>query len=105
MFPHSHRDINPLPNTGGPSHPNGAQIRPQVSDYFENMANFNAECHTWNLHIFLVLLIKELSGKGFIRVAHMHSLLISSRDYVISSGAPRQIEKVTKKKIKEVLDG
>lgn len=70
------------------------------SDYFENVANFNAECHTWNLHIFLVLLIKELTGKGFIRVAHMHSLLVSFRDYVFSSGAPRQIEKVRKKKTK-----
>lgn len=34
------------------------------------------------LHIFLVLSIKELSGKGLIRAAHMHSFLISFRDYV-----------------------
>jgi len=53
------------------------------------------------LHIFLVLSIKELSGKGFIGVSHVHSFLISFRDYVFSSDASEQIlqviEKVRKK--------
>lgn len=61
------------------------------------------------LHIFLVLLIKELNGKGFIRVAHVCSLLVSSRDYAFSSDAPRQILRVITKVRKdartEVLDG
>lgn len=43
------------------------------------------------LHIFLILSIKELNGKGFIRVAHMHSFLISFRDYVFSPDASKQI--------------
>lgn len=61
------------------------------------------------LHIFLVLLIKELNGKGFIGVAHVHSLLVSSRDYAFSSDVPRQILRVIPKVRKdartEVLDG
>lgn len=61
------------------------------------------------LHIFRVLLIKELSGKGFIGVAHVRSLLVSSRDYAFSSDATRQILRVMPKVRKdartEVLDG
>lgn len=49
------------------------------------------------LHIFLVLSIEELNGKGFIRVAHMHSFSISFRDYVFSSGASKQILQVVEK--------
>ena len=54
------------------------------------------------LHIFLVLLIKELNGKGFIRVADMHSFLISFRDYVFSSDASKQILQVIEKVRKKI---
>lgn len=49
------------------------------------------------LHIFLVLSIKKLNGKGFITVAHMHSFKISFRDYVFSSDASKQILQVIEK--------
>lgn len=54
------------------------------------------------LHIFLVLSIKELSGKGLIRAAHMHSFLIFFRDYVFSSDASKQILQVIEKVRKNI---
>lgn len=45
VLPCSHSDIKLVRHAWGPFPPLGAQIRPQVSDYFENAANFNAVSH------------------------------------------------------------